>query len=345
MERNHAPARRRAENETADVRDAACGPGPTGRGEHLDFDDWRTALSIDAWQRGSDLVDPIVDARDKWLGEDGSPEINWRHVAREALSIMAEGAYAEDRDLYDEFSRACEARGITHCPAEARDIARKVASDHARLAMEEDALGEDFDRLFADLLEDTLDAPESRGATLDERCSTIERELASGTDLWWPERSTLVISYWQHPNPTIEVFRVGREAMLDALPRAMADARESGDDRVRLFDVSDHAGTNRHLETASTPDSLHALALNLGQLDGPVVRGSMGTLDECQRAVDERDLSLLPSVLEAGEPLLHGGSDGVHGEGNPNPPLRPSHDGSHCEPSFRSTPSYDERER
>ena len=344
MGRNNAPARRHTENETVDVRDAVRSSESLGRIKHLDFDDWRAALRIDAKQRGSELVDSIVaDSRDASPHGDEAREINWTSFAKRALSIVAEQGYAEDRSLFERFSRCCEARGLAPSPHELLAIARNVADGHSRAVLDEGAFSSDFDGTFHELVADALDSIAHRG-TLDERCSAIERELVSGTDLWWPERSMLVISYWQHPSPTIEVFRVGREAMLDALPRAMADARESGDDRVRLFDVSDHAGTNRHLETVSTPDSLHALALNLGQLDGLVIRGSIGTLDECQRAVDECDLSLLPSVLEAGEPLLHGGDDGVRGEGNPNPPLRPSHDGSHRESSFRSTPSYGERE-
>lgn len=310
----------------------------------IEFDMWRVASQVDGIIRSDRLAKHVAEMNEHVLKSEDWHE--WRPVVTRAISIVAEQAMAEDTDAYVAFASECERRGVALDAHEVQELVREASIMTALRCMAEvDAILGDR----ADLLECIRDVLERRTPVADksvpERAATIERELRRGTDLWWPESRTIASSYWKHPSPSVEVIKaISDEPLLEALPAAIEEARLFGEANVRIFDLANHL-EGGHVGTASTDEALRSLAIDLSALDGPIVFGDLGTLDECEEAVAAHDLTHLSSVIEASGAQSPNDISGQMRE-DPgtarNPPLRLSWGGHEFE---RAPGGIEKRER
>lgn len=262
--------------------------------ENVDFGAWQSALRVDGILRSAKLAADVAEMNEHVLGSEDWH--TWRPIVSRAVSITAEQALAEDVGAHEAFAAACAARGLSMEPADAQVVMREVADAIARRCLlEVDAALGDGSGL-AELLDEQLARRSGIAPSLSERAASIERWLRDGTDLWWPESNTIVASYWQHPSPSVEVFKtIGDEPLLAALPAAVREAEIFGDEHVRIFDVVNHL-EGGHVGGATTAEALRSVALDLATLTGPVVSDTLGTLEECREAVEARDLAHLPCL-------------------------------------------------
>lgn len=269
----------------------------------FDFDLWRTTLTEDANMRSKGLLTGLAAS----IIESTKPpyERSLLPLAKEALSIEAERAYANDEHLFESFVLHCESRGISVFPSMERDLARTVADSHSRLALDEGVMAGGFDDAFRSLLVDALDAIDEP-TELSERAGRIERQLAQDVDLWWPEENVIVSSmcWGAYGLPEVVVRRiVSDQAMFDALSRALAEGCEgySDPEGIRLSDVLEYMDVERVTST-ETIDDIAALTRELAKLRGAVVKNVLGSVEECQAAVAAGDVRLLACLGGPGIP-------------------------------------------
>lgn len=262
--------------------------------ENVDFGAWQSALRVDGILRSASLAADVAEMNEHVLGSEDWH--TWRPIVSRAVSITAEQALAEDEAAHDAFVAACERRGMTLEPADVQSVMREVADALSRrCSLALDAILGDLSGI-EELLDEELARRSSAAPSLSERAATIERRLRDGCDLWWPDSNTLVASYWQHPSPSVEVFKtIGDEPLLAALPAAIREAEIFGDEHVRIFDLVNHL-EGGHVGAATTAEALRSVALDLATLTGPVVSDTLGTLEECRDAVEARDLAHLPCL-------------------------------------------------
>lgn len=262
--------------------------------ENVDFGAWQSALRVDGILRSASLAADVAEMNEHVLGSEDWH--TWRPIVSRAVSITAEQALAEDEAAHEGFVAACERRGMTLEPAGVQSVMREVADALSRrCSLALDAILGDLSGI-EELLDEELARRSGAAPSLSERAATIERRLRDGCDLWWPDSNTLVASYWQHPSPSVEVFKtIGDEPLLAALPAAIREAEIFGDEHVRIFDLVNHL-EGGHVGAATTAEALRSVALDLATLTGPVVSDTLGTLEECREAVEARDLAHLPCL-------------------------------------------------